>query len=101
MSLIQLIENLKTTPRKQDEEYENTSDFLEWFYINVYLERGFEFHPALFQLTKNSGYQAVCEKCKTLININNTKNMDNDTLTKSYEDMKNWVLETLKSYGQI
>jgi hypothetical protein len=100
MSLIELIRNLKTTPRKQEEEYENTSDFLEWFYCNIYRKQGFVLFPILFQVTKDSGYESVETQCKFHINMNNTKNLDNETLIKNYENMKQWLIDTLIKYGQ-
>ena len=99
MSLIQTIQNLSTSPRKQEEEYENTSDFLEWFYYHIYREQGFVFYPILYQVKKDSEYDILNNKCKTLININNTKDMDNDILIKSYEDMKEQLIMTIKKYG--
>ena len=38
MKLIETIRNLDVNPRHQGEEYEYTSDFLEWFYYNIVKE---------------------------------------------------------------
>ena len=98
MSLIETIQQLNTVPRHQEEEYEHTSDFLEWFYYNLYREQGFGIHPVLQSISKESEYECMRELCKTLININTAKDMDNDTLTKNYENMKQWILELIKKY---
>jgi len=91
MNLIETIKKLETTPRHQEEEYEYTSDFLEWFYYNLYREQGFMIYPILQAICDEPGYECMREQCKTLINFN-TKNLDNDTLIDKYDKMKQWVI---------
>jgi hypothetical protein len=98
MSLIETIQQLNTFPRRQEEEYEYTSDFLEWFYYNIYREQGFIAHPVLQAVSKEPDYESMREMCKTLINFNNTKNLDNDTLINKYDNMKKWIVDTLTKY---
>jgi hypothetical protein len=99
MSIITIIENLSTIPRHQEEEYEYTSDFLEWFYQNIYREQGFILFPALFQLTKDSSYSDIKTMCKNLININYSKNIDNDQIINYHKNMKQWTIDTLHKYN--
>ena len=98
MSLIETVQQLNTIPRHQEEEYEHTSDFLEWFYYNLYRGQGFMIHPVLNTISKEAEYESMRELCKTLININNAKTMDNETLIAKYENMKQWILELIKKY---
>jgi hypothetical protein len=98
MSLIQTIEQLNTFPRHQEEEYEYTSDFLEWFYQYVYRQQGFEIHPILQAICQEPEYECIREQCKTLINFNNSKNLDNDTLTNKYDNMKKWIIDMINKY---
>ncbi len=99
MSLIETIQQLNTRPRNQEEEYEYTSDFLEWFYYNVYKEQGFDKYPILYQVKMETDYETIQNNCKTLINVTNSKNIDNDTLVESYETMKAWLLDTINKYN--
>ena len=52
MSLLEIIKNLKTTPLRQEDEYECTSEFLEWFYYNIYRQEGFDVYPILVEVSK-------------------------------------------------
>lgn len=98
MSIVEIIETLKTTPRKQEEEYEFTSDFLEWFYTNIYREQGFTVFPELYRVIKDSEYELNKEKCKNLININYAKNVDNENLITLHNNIKEWLINTIKKY---
>ena len=99
MSLIQKIENLSTIPRRQEEDYECTSDFLEWFYYNVYRQQGFSEYPVLVQISSEPEYECIHELCKSLINFNTAKEFDNETLTQKYENIKKWTLTTIQKYN--
>ena len=101
MSLIETIRNLKTTPRNEEEEYENTSDILEWFYYHIYRKQGFIIFPSLYQVTKDSGYESIQSQCKQLINTNNRKQTNIEDLTQHYENMKQWLIDTLIKYGTV
>lgn len=101
MCIVELIQSLKTSPRKDEEEYENTSDFLEWFYYYIYRKQGFVMFPILYQVTKDSEYYMIEEQCKDLINISNRKNMDNNNLEEHYKNMKQWLIDTLNKYGAV
>jgi hypothetical protein len=100
MSLIEIIENLKTTPRRQEEEYEFTSDFLEWFYMNIYREQGFNAFPILAEISKEPDYHSMRELCKTLINLFKAREYDDETLSKKYENMKQWTLNSIQKYDE-
>ena len=100
MSLIEKINNLKTIPRGQEEEYEYSSDFLEWFYCNLYREQGFDLYPILSEIAKEPEYECMRELCRDLINFNSAKVYDNVTLKKMYDGMKEWTLENIKKYNQ-
>lgn len=101
MSLIEIIRNLNTTPRNEEEEYENTSDFLEWFYYHIYRKQGFVMFPILYQVTKDSSYESIEKQCKHLIDTNNRKQTNTDNLTQNYENMKQWLIDTLIKYGTV
>ena len=98
MSLIQTIQNLSTSPRKQEEEYENTSDFLEWFYYHIYREQGFIMYPILYQVTKDSEYDSIKNECKNLINITYAKNLNSETIVENHNDIKQWLIDTINKY---
>ena len=101
MSLIETINCLNTSPRKQEEEYENTSDFLEWFYYHIYREQGFIMYPILYQVTKDSEYESIKNECKNLINMNYSKTLNTDTLIERHNEIKNWLISILRKYGMI
>jgi hypothetical protein len=95
-TLLETIEQLNCSPRKQEEEYEYTSDFLEWFYQYVYRQQGMNLHPILEKITHHPEYQCIQEQCLTLLNISHGKNRDDATLTNEHENMKKWLLDALK-----
>ena len=96
MSLIETIHDLSVTPLNQEEEYEYTSDFLEWFYYNLYKEQGFNLHPVLYSVSKEPEYEMMRRLCYFLINLQHTKHFDNETRIKLYEDMKRWTIATIQ-----
>jgi hypothetical protein len=96
MSLIEKIEQLDITPRSQEEEYEYTSDFLEWFYQNLYREQGFRQHPVLDSVSKEPEYDMMCQLCYYLINMQCTKHFDTETRVKLYSDMKRWTIAAIR-----
>ena len=100
MSLIEIIQDLKTTPLRQEDEYECTSDFLEWFYYNIYRGQGFNAYPILAEITSDPDYNSIRELCKTLINFFKANQLDNETLSNNYENMKKWTLDTIQKYNQ-
>ena len=98
MSLIETVEIIKklnTELRHQEDEYENTSDFLEWFYYNLYRGQGFTLYPILSTIVKESEYECMRELCKTHINVNTVKTMDSKTIVANYENMKQWTLNAI------
>jgi len=97
MSLIETINQLDTTPRHQDEEYEYTSDFLEWFYYNIYCER-IDNYPFIQDISLEPDYEFILDQCETLIDINNAKNVNDETLISIYEYMKQWTINNIKKY---
>jgi hypothetical protein len=99
MSLIHKIENLSTFPRRQEEDCECTSEFLEWFYYNVYRQQGFSSYPILAQISSEPEYECIHEQCRSLINFNNAKELDNETLIQKYETMKKWTLDMIQKYN--
>jgi hypothetical protein len=99
MSLLEIIQNLNTTPLRQEDEYECTSDFLEWFYYNIYREEGFDVYPILEEISKEPDYALMFELCKSLINFFEAKNLDNETLSTKYETMKKWTFDNIMKYN--
>lgn len=99
MRVVEHIKTLTTTPRHQEEEYEYTSDFLEWFYTNIYLERGGEEYPQIYSLIKEPAYNKMKELCKTLINIRSASTLDSQTMNESHNELKAWAIETLLKYA--
>jgi hypothetical protein len=100
MSLIESIQDLKTSPRRQ-EEYECTSDFLEWFYYGLYRGEAFETYPILKAVTEDVGFECMRELCKNYINYNYTKSLDNANLVSTYEVMKQWTIDTIKKHEEV
>ncbi len=98
MRIIQYIQSLNTTPKYQEEEYEYTSDFLEWFYTNIYLQRGGQEY---FNIIANEpGYDKMKELCKKLINIQTAKVLDSDTIHELNEELKTWTIEVLLRHDE-
>jgi hypothetical protein len=100
MELVETITEFSISPRHQEEEYEYTTDFLEWFYYNVYRQQGFITYPILSKLTSDPEYECIKELCKNLININYCKTLTDEQLTAYYENMKKWTIDTLNKYDQ-
>ena len=100
MSLIKTIQLLNTDLRHQEEEYEYTSDFLEWFYYNLYREQGFNLHPVLYSVSKEPEYEMMRCLCYFLINLRYTHIFTNETRIKLYEDMKQWTICTIQKKTQ-
>ena len=95
MSLLEIIQNLKTTPLRQEDEYECTSEFLEWFYYNIYRQEGFDVYPILVEVSKEPEYTLMFKLCKSLINFFEAKNLDNETLSTKYETMKRLTIDSI------
>ena len=100
MSLIEIIQDLKTVPIRQEDDYECTSEFLEWFYYTIYRQQGFNAYPILAEVTKDTEYDSMREVCKTLINFFKAKELDNEALFNKYENMKKWTLDIIQKYNQ-
>ncbi len=98
MRVIQYIETLQTIPRHEEEEYEYTSDFLEWFYTNIYLQRGGKEYSYI--IANEPGYDKMKELCKKLINIQTAKVLDSSTIHKLHEELKTWTIEALVKYDE-
>jgi hypothetical protein len=96
-TMFQKLEQLSTSPRHQEEEYEYSSDFLEWFYHNVIREHGYEEYPALYLISKDTKYNTMCELARKLINCKYAAQLDNETLISQQQSVKEWLLESLKS----
>ena len=97
MSLIETIEHLSITPRHEEEEYEYTSDFLEWYYYNIYKEN-VDNYNLLREIKLDPEYEYMDTLCKTLINMNCAKMFDDQTLIEKYEYMKEWTLRNFKTH---
>ena len=98
MRIIQYIQTLNTTPKYQEEEYEYTSDFLEWFYTNIYLQRGGKEYAQI--IANEPGYDKMKELCKKLINIQTAKVLDSDTIHELNEELKTWTIEVLLRHDE-
>ena len=96
MSLIETIEHLDTRPLNQEYEYEYSSKFLEWFYMNMYREKAFSTHPVLYKVSQTPGYKGMTYLCGILINIQYAKCLTDETRKNIYNDMKQWLLNAIK-----
>ena len=95
MSLLTTIRNLSVEPRHEEDEYEYTSDFLEWFYYNIFKEK-LDNYPIIRMIKSNPEHKCIYEECETLINVNNAKNYDNTYLRNKYENMKQWTIHNIQ-----
>lgn len=100
MSIIGLIQDLQTTPRGQGEEYEYTSDFLEWFYYNIYRDHIHTKYPVLKQVTLEPEYEMMQRLCYYLINLSYAKHFTDETRINLYEDMKRWLIAAIQKNTQ-
>jgi hypothetical protein len=96
MSLIEKIIELNTSPRAQEEEYQYTSDFVEWFYQYIYRGQGYNLHPILEKITHHPEYECIQELCRNLININYAKTLDSEKIVTLNENLKKWTLDTIQ-----
>lgn len=101
MSLIEIIKELSTQVRAQEEEYEFSSDFLEWFYYNLYRDQGFIEYPVLKQVQLEPEYEMMKHLCYYLINVSYAKHFTDETRIKLYEDMKRWTICTVQKHEDL
>jgi hypothetical protein len=101
MSLIKTIQLLNTDLRHQEEEYEYTSDFLEWFYYNIYREQGFNNYPILYSVSEEPEYKIMRSLCYFLINLQYTHIFNNETRIKLYEAMKEWTIASIAKNNEL
>lgn len=94
---METIQELSVIPRHNEEEYEYTSDFLEWFYYNIYREH-LDNYPVISSLKQTPEYEYMHTLCKILIDMNRAKLFDDDTLIEKYTCMKEWIIYNFKSY---
>jgi len=98
MRLVETIQELNTEPRHESDEYEYTSDFLEWFFYNIYKER-IDNYPVIRSMSLEPEYNSMLELCTKLINVNNAKKFDDATLMYNYENMKQWTIDVINKYN--
>ena len=67
MSLLTTIQNLSVEPRHDEDEYEYTSDFLEWFYYNIYREKNIFYYVLIIQVIFMNIYQHYINMQKNVI----------------------------------
>lgn len=99
MSLLSIIEELSTSPRHQEDEYEYTTDFLEWFYRNMYKYSEICIGSTLHRITAEPQYIDMLELCRRLLDVSYAKNLDDETITEANKDMKNWLISAVKAYS--
>jgi len=99
MTLTEKIEQLDTKPLNQEEEYEYSSKFLEWFYANMYRQSAFKTYPVLHSVSEDPEYRIMSNLCVMLINIQYAKCLTDQTREQIYGDMKQWLLTTIKKYS--
>lgn len=99
MELVEKIETLDTQQMNKEEEYQFSSHFLEWFYMNIYREESFKKYPILHSVSKEPEFQMMRQLCYFLINIKHSQHFDNETRIRIYEDMKRWLIDTIKKYS--
>ena len=98
-SLLSIIEGLSTTPRHQEDEYEYTTDFLEWFYRNMYKYSEICVGSTLHRITSEPQFIDMLELCRRLLDVNYAKNLDDETIIEANENMKNWFISAVKAYS--
>jgi hypothetical protein len=91
---------LDTKPRRQEDEYEYTSDLLEWMYQNIYRAKGESMYPELYLISKDPKYNTIIELCKKLMNYNYSKSLEEDVLIQKYESLKKMLLELVQQYDE-
>ncbi len=99
MRVVEQIKNLSISPRHQGEEYEHTSDFLEWFYTNIYLERGCQEYPQIYWLIKEPKYNKMKELCRMFIHKDKPKVLGDYLICNYHNELKAWTIETLLKYA--
>ena len=97
MNLTETIRNLDVNPRHQGEEYEYTSDFLEWFYYSIIKEK-LENNDIIALIKSNPEHINIYTECMQLLNVNIAKNYDDFTLKNKYENIRQWLFNTINEY---
>jgi hypothetical protein len=99
-SLADRINELDTTPRHQEDEYEYTSDFIEWFYDNLCRNTPTDESSILYRVTQDTKFQMMREHCMNLMNVNYAKTQGDAFLISSYTTMKDWLLDIIDKYDE-
>lgn len=94
MNLNDIIDRLDTQTVNKDEEYQYTSEFLEWFYLHIYRRDDTDF-PALRYITSDPDYEMMRKLCYFLVNVKHSKNFSNVTRNMLYTDMKKWLINAI------
>ena len=99
-SLVNRIEELETNPRHQEDEYEYTSDFIEWFYENLCQNTPTDEASILYRVTQHTQFPMMREHCMKLMNVNYAKTQCDASLISSYTTMKDWLLDLADKYNE-
>ena len=99
-SLVTRIEELRTDPRHQEDEYEYTSDFIEWFYENLCRNTPTDESSVLYKVTQDSKFPMMREHCMNLMNVNFAKTYGDAFLISNYTTMKDWLLAIVDKYDE-
>lgn len=99
VSLLETIQNLSTTPMHQEDEYEYSTEFLEWFYRNMYKYSEICIGSTLQRITFEPQFMDMIELCKRLLDVNYAKNLDDTDIIEATNDMKNWLISAVKVYS--
>lgn len=92
MSLLETIQALDTFPFEEDEEYEYTSNFLEWFYKYMIRDTETNTNIILKAILKEPEYKMMSQLCLYLINKETAQYLDRDTRYMLSDDIKHWLL---------
>ena len=99
MRVVEYIKTLSTDPRHQGDEYEYTSDFLEWFYTNIYLEHGCQEYPHIYRVIKEPKYNNMKELCAKFIDKDGPGILGDYLINYYHRELKEWTIETLLKYA--
>jgi hypothetical protein len=92
MSLLEIIQELDTTPYGEEEEYEYTSNFLEWFYKYMIRDTDINTNIILKAISKEPEYKMMSQLCLYLINKETVQYLDRDTRQMMCDDIKHWLV---------
>lgn len=93
MLLIKIVKELSLEPYIENKY---SCEFFDWFLVNLYYEKEHIKYPSLWFVKQEPTYILWETNCKFLMSENYKKLMSYETRFMLFEDMKRWLIKSIK-----